>query len=199
METELKTQFSLWKEVEPASAERRVFVLRDKRDELQEQVALLRLRVADSTNIVLADGAVAASYDAQVKQLEAQLASPLIVAPFGGRVAYLGPDPARLAVGEKVLELWDTNVVVRAEVLQHQLAHISKGCRAEVSLDFTDTKPAAATVDAVEMLAETQAGGAYPTFGVKLVLDAPTEQLKPGMRVSVRIHPEGRAPGPVSP
>ena len=199
METEMKTQLSLWKEVEPASAERRVLALRDKRDELQEQVELLRLRIADSTNIVHTDGSVVAAIDEQINQLETQLASPLIVAPFDGRVAFLGSDPTRLTAGETVLEFWDTNVVVRAEVLQHQLPHVSTGCRAEVSLDFSDSKPVAAIVDAVEMRAETQPGETYPTYGVRLVLDSAAERLRPGMRVSVRIHSDRRTVNPASP
>jgi len=199
VETELKAQLRLWKEVEPASAERRVFVLREKRDELQEQVELLRLRVADSTNLVHADGSVASALDEQINKLETQLASPLIVAPFDGRVAFLGSDPTRSTAGETVLEFWDTNVVVRAEVLQHQLPLVSKGCRAEVSLDFSDSKPVAAIVDDIEMRAETQPGETYPTYGVRLVLDSAAEQLRPGMRVSVRIHSEGPSVIPASP
>jgi multidrug efflux pump subunit AcrA (membrane-fusion protein) len=198
VEAELKTQLNLWKEVEPASAERRVLLLRDKRDELQEQVALLRLRVADSTNLVYANGSVAASVDEQINKLEAQLASPVIVAPFNGRVAFLGSDPTRSTAGETVLEFWDTNIVVRAEVLQHQLPLVSKGCRAEVSLDFSDSKPVAAIVDAVEMRAETQPGETYPTYGVRLALDSTADRLRPGMRVSVRIHSEGRTVPPAS-
>jgi len=34
-----------------------------------------------------------AAIDEQINQLETQLASPLIVAPFDGRVAFLGSDP----------------------------------------------------------------------------------------------------------
>jgi len=98
-----------------------------------------------------------------------------------------------------VLEFWDTNVVVRAEVLQHQLPHVSTGCRAEVSLDFSDSKPVAAIVDAVEMRAETQPGETYPTYGVRLVLDSAAERLRPGMRVSVRIHSDRRTVNPASP
>ena len=199
VEDELKAQLGLWQAVEPSSAERRVAALREKRDELSEQVELLRLRISDPANIISATGPMPAALETQIKNLEAQLASALVVAPFSGRVAYVTSHPTRLAAGETVLEFWDTNVVVRAEVLQHQLAHVTRGCQAEVSLDFSDEKPARATVDAVEMRAEIQAGEAHPTFGVRLVLDGTTDRLKPGMRVSVRIRTEGRKANQVAP
>ncbi|MGA2138640.1 MAG: efflux RND transporter periplasmic adaptor subunit [Verrucomicrobiia bacterium] len=190
LEDELKTQLRLWKDIEPNSADWRVRTLRDKRDELKEQVELLRLQVADPASAADTNRSLALALDAEAKKLEMQLASPLVVAPFDGRVIYLAPDPARLGTGEIVLEVWDTSVLIRAEVFQQQLKYIAKGCRAEVLLDFSDEKTVSATVEDVESRPEMQAGEAYPTFGVELILDAAAGPFKPGMRVSVHIHPQ---------
>jgi multidrug resistance efflux pump len=190
LEEDLQSQLRLWKEIDPDAADRRVAELREKRDELKEQVELLKIKVPDSGGHGDTNSSASAPLAAQIHLLESQLAAQTIVAPFSGQIAYCAADPARLAAGETVLEAWDTNVVVRAEILQHQLAYVSKGCRAEVTLDFSDEKPVGATVASIEVRPEIQAGETYPTFGVGLSLDAVGHHLKAGMRVSVRIHPE---------
>ena len=114
-------------------------------------------------------------------------------------MAFLAANPIRLLAGETLLEFRDANLMIRAEVLQHQLGSIGPGCRAEVSLDFVDAKPAGATVESIELRADTQAGEAYPKFGVKLALDAPVEWLRADMKVSVRIHADGKKGTPASP
>jgi multidrug resistance efflux pump len=196
LDAELKAQRELWKAVEPASVERRVFSLQEKRDELSEQIQLLQLRVADSTNLASGEGVLGGSLDSQIKQLETQLSTSQVLAPFDGSIAFVASEPKRAAVGETVLELWDTNVVVRAEVLQHHLPHISAGCRADVSLDFSGNPPIPASVESIESKADAAAGEAYPTFGVRLKLEGVAAQLRPGMRVSVRIYPQkGGNPG----
>jgi len=191
LEEELKAQVQLWKEVEPDSAERRVADLREKRDELKEQVELLRLQAGnpkEGTND--AKQALALTIDTQISKLEAQLASPAVCAPFDGRVVYCASNFARLSAGETVLVFWSTNVFVRADILQHQLALVAKGCRAEISLDFSSEKPVPATVNRIEDQPGQSSGETSPTFGIEL---SPVENpvwLKPGMRVSVRIYPK---------
>lgn len=188
LERELDTQLQLWKTIEPDSAERRVTVLREKRDELKEQVEILKLQVADPAATNAAETSLDSVIAAQIAELKTQLASP-VAAPFDGQVAYGASHPTRLVAGETVLKVWGTNVLVRAQILQHQLANVAKGCRAEVSLDFSDQKQAPATINRVEIQPTLQPGEAYPTFGVELYLDKPCDWLKAGMRVSVRIHP----------
>lgn len=194
MEEELKTQLQLWKDVEPDSAERRVAALREKRDELKEQVELLRLQAGDAvagTNDI--KPALALAVDAEIGQLEAQLASPAVCAPFDGRVVYRAPDVNRLSAGETVLVFWNTNVLVRVDILQHQLASVVKGCHAEISLDFSNEKPVRATVNHIEAQADQPPGETYPTFGVELLPEENAVWLKPGMRVSVRLYPQNQA------
>jgi multidrug resistance efflux pump len=199
LEKELAAQTELWNKVESDSAERRVAGLRDKRDELKEQVELLRQQVANPASTNQIEHSLAAALDRQISELKAHLATPVLRAPFAGRVAYCAPQPTRRTAGETVLKVWDTNVSVRAQILQHQLAYITPGCRAEVSLDFSSEKPVRGTVTQVVAQPETQPGETYPTFGVELTLDEPSAWLKSGMRVSVRIHLDKTSNNPIHP
>lgn len=189
MEAELAAELQLWKQVEPHSAERRVAGLRGQVDDLKEQVALLQVQVAGPTGTNQVEQSLAAAEDAEIRDLKAQLASPVVHAPFAGRVVDCAAYPDRLSAGDTVLKVWDTNVMVRAEVLQHQLAYVTKGCHAEVLLDFSKEPPLRATVRQIEIEPDVKPGEMYPLFGVDLRLDHTPVWLKPGMRVSVRIHP----------
>jgi hypothetical protein len=182
---ELKAQLTLWQEIDTASAERRTAALRDRRDELAEQVELVRLRVKSSGR-----EAPVFSIDHQIKALQTQLASSVVRAPFHGRVAFVAQEPMRLGSGETLLEFWDTNVVVRAEVLQHQLVHLAKSDRAEVSVEFSGQKPVPATIESVDARAQSEPGDAYPKFIVTLALEGSAHHLVPGMRVLARMWPE---------
>lgn len=189
MEAELAAEVQLWKQVEPDSAERRVAGLREQRDELKEQVELLQIQVAGPAGTNEVEQPPAGAEDAEICELKAQLASPVVNAPFSGRVVYCAAYPARLSAGDTVLEVWDTNLMIRAEVLQHQLAYVTKGCHAEVSMDFSKEKPLRTTVSRIEIEPDLKPGETYPMFGVDLMLDDTPAWLKPGMRVSVRIRP----------
>ena len=189
LDEDLQAQAQLWKNVDPDAGERRLAALREKRDELQEQVELLRLQVANPVGEPDVLQALTASLEAQIQGLERQLASPMVAAPFDGQIAWLADEPTRLGPGENVLEFWDTAVLIRAEIMQQQLLHVTRGCRAEISVDFSKEPPVGAIVESVELRSETPAGASYPFFGIELAPTAAAKSLRPGMRVSVRLFP----------
>jgi multidrug efflux pump subunit AcrA (membrane-fusion protein) len=159
----------------------------EKRHELRDQLALLEAQLALDREHPVTPEQIAL-LDAQAEAAEQLVRQLLVRAPFDGRVAFIARNPTRLAPGSLVCEVWDASaLLVRGEVLQHQVKYVVPGRKAEVALDFAEETPIKGTVRAAEATRAPQEGERYPVFPVLIELDQAPRWLRPGMTVSVSL------------
>ena len=153
----------------------------------EDALRVLRSRVAVLEAHVKAGATLEKLLSLQVRRLEELINNSDLVAPFASEVIYVTSDPARIQSGERLLELWSTGpLLVRADVLQHQLILLEQGNKAQVTLDFASTLPVDAVVESVRAV-PVPGEEVCPRFGVALALTSEVTWLMPGMKVSLRI------------
>lgn len=159
----------------------------EKTIELKDRLAVLEAqRGLDRKHPITPE--LASLLETQTHAVEQLVRELLVRAPFSGRIAFVTPSPTRLAPGALACEVWDdTALLVRGEVLQHQVKYLIPGAKAEVALDFAEQTPLSGTVRAAESTRVPKEGGAYPVFPVLIELDQAPKWLRPGMTVSVSL------------
>jgi multidrug efflux pump subunit AcrA (membrane-fusion protein) len=159
----------------------------EKRYELKDQLALLEAQLALHKQHPITAQQMSL-LDAQANAAEQLVGQLLVRAPFDGRVAFIARNPTRLGPGSLVCEVWDDSaLLVRGEVLQHQVKYVVPGRKAEVALDFAEETPIQGTVRSAEATRVPQEGERYPVFPVLIALDKAPRWLRPGMTVSVSL------------
>jgi len=159
----------------------------DKSYELEDRLALLKAQLALHKQHPITAEQIE-MLDAQADAAEKLVRELLVRAPFDGRVAFIAREPSRLGPGALVCEVWDTSaLLVRGQVLQHQVKYVEPGRKAQVALDFAEETPITGTVRAAESTRVPSDNERYPVFPVLIELDQSPRWLRPGMTVSVSL------------
>ena len=163
----------------------------DEKRRTEEEIAVLELQVTGHAAKEPTRRRLAELRRQQSAAVEEALAADRITAPFAGRVARVSEAGVRAAPGATVVELWDDEVLrVEAELWQHQVALISEGRNAHISLNLFGDRWLPATVLELIPARLDRTGDDYPMFQVVVGLDDQLQDLVVGMKVSVRIEIE---------
>lgn len=131
--------------------------------------------------------------EAQVAQAEAQLAQArinledaILRAPFGGTVAEVNVAPGEQISSISPITLIDVSrYVVKVTVDEVDVARVSVGQAAEVTIDALGGEPLRGTV--TRIAPQAQAGSEVTAYQVTLEVDPASRPVKPGMTASAAI------------
>ena len=182
----IASEKQLLQQLPAQSSDRQLEPLLTRQLDLEEQIKLMTARAALMQQRDRSNADVMAMLDNRIQKMRGQIEALMVKAPFSGVVAAVSDYPQRLTAGQMILDLWDNSQLsVKARVLQHQLEHIHLGDRAQVLLDFAQRPALPAVVQRILPSDLAPSGDVYPTFGVILKVDAHQKWLRPGMKVSV--------------
>lgn len=158
----------------------------------QQQLTAQQLRQAQLTAAaVAAQGAQTRQLQAQLQQLEAELAKTLIRAPAAGMVLTRAIEAGDVAVaGQPLFTLALNGVVeVRAFFDERNMAQLALGQPAQIVADAYPAQPFQASVSYLAPTIDAERG----TLEVRLVVSEPPDFLRQDLTVSVNIETAHRA------
>lgn len=114
----------------------------------------------------------------------------IVKAPFSGKIAQVNQNPDWASTGETILEMWNENeLLVKAEVWQHQIQHIKINDNAKVFPDYYTNYKLNGKVIKIGNAIHSNRNDEYPRFPIVIKLNKiKNNKLRVGMVVLIKIN-----------